>query len=81
MTNNTTNTNCSPWPQCVQYIDNMRKEISNRDIYIIALQTNVMSSREEIDVLKKKNESLTMKNDEFQKMIAEVGTGSDSFHP
>ena len=50
----------------------MRKEISDRDIYIIALQTNLMSAREEIEVLKKKNDNLLVKNDEFQKMVEEV---------
>ncbi len=50
----------------------MRKEISDRDIYIIALQTNLMSAREAIEVLKKKNDNLLVKNDEFQKMVEEV---------
>ena len=50
----------------------MRQEISNRDIYIIALQTNLMSAREQIEVLRKKNDSLSAKNDECQKMIDEV---------
>lgn len=50
----------------------MRKDISDRDIYIIALQTNLMSSREEIDVMKKRNESLVIKSEELQKMVKEV---------
>jgi tmRNA-binding protein len=50
----------------------MRKEISDRDIYIIALQTNLMSSREEIEGLKRRNDNLLVKNDELQKMVKEV---------
>ena len=69
---NTSNNNCTHWPQSVSQIDNMRQEISNRDIYIIALQTNLMSAREQIEVLRKKNDSLSAKNDECQKMIDEV---------
>lgn len=69
---NTSNNNCTYWPQCVGQMDNMRQEISNRDIYIIALQTNLMSAREQIEVFRKKNDSLSAKNDECQKMIKEV---------
>ena len=53
-------------------MDKVRKEISDRDIYIIALQTNLMSSREEIDDLKKKYDHLLEKNGELQKMVEEV---------
>jgi predicted RNase H-like nuclease (RuvC/YqgF family) len=60
------------WAQNIQYVDTVRKEISDRDIYIIALQTNLMSSREEIDVLKKKYDNLMVKNDELQKILEEV---------
>lgn len=67
------NTNYN-WVRCIQYIDIMRKEISDRDIYIIALQTNLMSSREEIEGLKKKNDHMLVKNSELQNMINEVGS-------
>ncbi|XP_028395187.1 caspase recruitment domain-containing protein 9-like [Dendronephthya gigantea] len=65
------------WTQYLQYVDNTRKEISDRDIYIIALQTKLMSSREEIEACKKKNENLLVKNAEFQKMIEEM---NESYH-
>ncbi|CAB4023277.1 Hypothetical predicted protein [Paramuricea clavata] len=55
----------------------MRKEISDRDIYIIALQTNLMSSREEIEGLKRRNDNLLVKNDELQKMVKEM---NESYH-
>ena len=61
------------WSNCVQYFESMRKGISDRDIYIIALQTNLMASREEIENLKKKNDNMLMKNNELQKMVEEVG--------
>jgi predicted RNase H-like nuclease (RuvC/YqgF family) len=64
--------NGDTWAQNIQYVDTVRKEISDRDIYIIALQTNLMSSREEIDVLKKKYDNLMVKNDELQKILEEV---------
>ena len=58
--------------KCLQYMDTLRKEKSDRDIYIIALQTKLMSAKEENTELQKKNANMTTKNEELQKSIEEM---------
>ena len=56
----------------LQYVETLRKEKSDRDIYIIALQTNLMSTKEELEEVRKKNANLQNKNEELHKVIDEV---------
>lgn len=53
-------------------METLRKEKSDRDIYIIALQTKLMSTKEELEEFQKKNANLQNKNEELHKMIDEV---------
>lgn len=57
-------------------MDTLKKEKSDRDIYIIALQTKLLSANEGLDELQKKNESLHAKNEELHKVIKDI---SDSY--
>lgn len=60
------------WTKWLQYADTLRKEKSDRDIYIIALQTKLMSTKEKLEEQQKKNDSLQAKNEELQSVIDEV---------